>query len=456
MATRPYFTGDYGAHLARVDTRPIIEAGRAQGQLYANLGGQIGNVIQQYGLNKQKREEMTNEIESAIRMNPGIVTRLTGTGDEAFDKKQQTAIDKLTSGDANMTVLRGLAGDIARLEKQDLKEQAEATARSQAISDQLNQELLRQNVAGKKQSNLEAQRLSKLEQEKKEQEDQMYEWGNERIHFLLGEAGSDPDFDPTKLDLQDQILFANYQAWVTKNFPISKIFVKPGDKVELDALRQGYKQALQNYEKGGFELMSAEQKVEQMEGQLSDEQAARKPGAFANWEDAAVKQEELWNLGFVTKAVSNPYGGVDIVDQKRIADAEQQNEFTEVKDFPGHFVRKGDSHLYRKDANGKLEQVGAPRDTQQMGQLQDAVDSMKDKFVTYYMDISGRGKLLKYNKNGKLLPKSKWVYIVEDPDEDGDLVEKKVPYNEQHEITVRRINAAQKKIDGFYELDVTP
>ncbi len=53
MATRPYFTGDYGAHLARVDTRPIIEAGRAQGQLYANLGGQIGNVIQQYGLNKQ-------------------------------------------------------------------------------------------------------------------------------------------------------------------------------------------------------------------------------------------------------------------------------------------------------------------------------------------------------------------------------------------------------------------
>jgi hypothetical protein len=208
-------------------------------------------------------------------------------------------------------------------------------------------------------------------------------------------------------------------------------------------------------DKGKFEVISAGQKVEQMEGQLSDEQAARKPGAFAAWPDAAVKQEELWNLGFVTTAKSNPNGGVDIVDQKPIADAERENEFTEVKDFPGHFVRKGDSHLYRKDASGNLEQIGAPRDTQQMGQLQDAIDSMKDEFVTYYMHIS-QGKLRKYNKNGKLLPESKWGYLVEEEDEDGDLVEKFKPYNKQHEETVRRIKAAQKKIDEYHDLDVTP
>ena len=54
---QPFFRGNYGSALGRVDTRPIIEAGRAQGQMLANLGGQIGNMIQQYGLNKQKREE---------------------------------------------------------------------------------------------------------------------------------------------------------------------------------------------------------------------------------------------------------------------------------------------------------------------------------------------------------------------------------------------------------------
>ena len=54
---QPFFKGNYGSALGRVDTRPIIEAGRAQGQMFANLGGQIGNMIQQYGLNKQKRDE---------------------------------------------------------------------------------------------------------------------------------------------------------------------------------------------------------------------------------------------------------------------------------------------------------------------------------------------------------------------------------------------------------------
>ena len=57
IMAQPFFRGNYGSALGRVDTRPIIEAGRAQGQMFANLGGQIGNMIQQYGLNKQKREE---------------------------------------------------------------------------------------------------------------------------------------------------------------------------------------------------------------------------------------------------------------------------------------------------------------------------------------------------------------------------------------------------------------
>ena len=47
---QPFFRGNYGSALGRVDTRPIIEAGRAQGQMFAQAGAQIGNMIQQYGL----------------------------------------------------------------------------------------------------------------------------------------------------------------------------------------------------------------------------------------------------------------------------------------------------------------------------------------------------------------------------------------------------------------------
>ena len=54
---KPFFSGNYGSALARVDTRPIMEAGRAQGQMFANMGQQIGGMIQQYGLNKEKQKK---------------------------------------------------------------------------------------------------------------------------------------------------------------------------------------------------------------------------------------------------------------------------------------------------------------------------------------------------------------------------------------------------------------
>jgi len=57
IMAQPFFKGNYGSALARVDTRPIIEAGRAQGAMYANLGNEVAGAIKQYGLNKEKRQK---------------------------------------------------------------------------------------------------------------------------------------------------------------------------------------------------------------------------------------------------------------------------------------------------------------------------------------------------------------------------------------------------------------
>ena len=53
MARKPLFSGNYGSALARVDTAPIVGAGRAQGQTFKQIGG----MIQQYGLNKEKQKK---------------------------------------------------------------------------------------------------------------------------------------------------------------------------------------------------------------------------------------------------------------------------------------------------------------------------------------------------------------------------------------------------------------
>ena len=111
---KPFFSGNYGSALARVDTRPIVEAGRAQGQMYANLGKQVSGAIEQYGLNKEKRAKLTGEIEAYYKENPNAISEIGMSGDEAQDKKDFLEREKFINGDMNMAQLEGLAGKLAR------------------------------------------------------------------------------------------------------------------------------------------------------------------------------------------------------------------------------------------------------------------------------------------------------------------------------------------------------
>ena len=119
MARKPFFSGNYGSALARVDTRPIMEAGRAQGQMYANMGQQIGGMIQQYGLNKEKRAELTGEIEAML---PQYMDSFTSTGNEVDDKKNFQRLEKFSKGDMSMADLKGLAGELAMKDKVQSKQ----------------------------------------------------------------------------------------------------------------------------------------------------------------------------------------------------------------------------------------------------------------------------------------------------------------------------------------------
>ena len=59
MARRPFFSGNYGSALGSTANAAnlIARAGETQGQMFANMGAQIGGMIQQYGLNKEKQKK---------------------------------------------------------------------------------------------------------------------------------------------------------------------------------------------------------------------------------------------------------------------------------------------------------------------------------------------------------------------------------------------------------------
>jgi len=107
MARRPYFSGNYGSALGSTANAAnlIARAGEAQGQMYANLGQQIGGMIEQYGLNKEKQKENKATIKSSI----GILQRMSKL-DKANAPEYMASIQQLENEDIPLSQ-RGMLAD---------------------------------------------------------------------------------------------------------------------------------------------------------------------------------------------------------------------------------------------------------------------------------------------------------------------------------------------------------
>ena len=250
---QPFFRGNYGSALGRVDTRPIVEAGRAQGQMFAQAGAQIGNMIQQYGLNKQKREELSNEIESTLKVNPDYLARMTSTGIEADDKKAQTRLDKLAKGELKLSELKGLAGELALMEKQDLKAQAEQTRLLAQRTALLNQQLTEENIAGKKRERQQATKKDAFR-------DNYFAGLNKDLDEALDLLKSDPN---AKLEPKFAKLVANQNMVRNKQGDLSFYQSDPTEdelkKINMESAKLGITKTGQDIQLGQIQISEKEQ-----------------------------------------------------------------------------------------------------------------------------------------------------------------------------------------------------
>jgi len=99
MARRPFFSGNYGSALGSTANAAnlIARAGETQGQMFANLGSQIGGMIQQYGLNKEKRQkEEDTAMGNLANFSPQDLLTL-----EQTNPKLRQAIKRATSDQAS-------------------------------------------------------------------------------------------------------------------------------------------------------------------------------------------------------------------------------------------------------------------------------------------------------------------------------------------------------------------
>jgi hypothetical protein len=79
MARQPFFGRGPGPAIARMDMNAATAPGRAYGQMFTNVGSQIGGAIEKYGLNKEKQKKADARIKSAMNglteyENAGVLT----------------------------------------------------------------------------------------------------------------------------------------------------------------------------------------------------------------------------------------------------------------------------------------------------------------------------------------------------------------------------------------------
>jgi len=134
MARQPFYGRGPGPAIARMDMNAATAPGRLYGQMYANLGKQVGDTIEEYGLNKEKRAKLTGEIEAYYDQNKDALAQIGMSGDEVQDKKDFSQRDKFVKGDMSMAELEGYAGKLARGDV--LKNQA-AQNETRAIANEL-------------------------------------------------------------------------------------------------------------------------------------------------------------------------------------------------------------------------------------------------------------------------------------------------------------------------------
>ena len=413
MARKPFFSGNYGSALARVDTRPIMEAGRAQGQMFAKMGSQVGGLIQQYGLNKEKQGKITDKIENRLKLDPSIAQRLTMTGDEDFDKKNVTDMEKLASGELGLKGLQRLDSAMATINEVDLQKRAEQDREIANQQSLINQKLLNQEFNTK-------EKLKEVEGKEKAQKDKAFTGLIARADEALGLMKSgDLQYDDlnvhTKRLVNDRDLLFNRQ-------------VDPND----------YAYSTDAEAKAALSKLEAEKLAGDIEEQdLGLTEKKKTAAKMPEFTDRASAVESVKDLPQGVSASFKKFkDGFDVELQYK---AKEFTDIPSVPGFPNYKIVGG--YVYEADPKTKkLTKLGSENFGEKSELLQKTIESLTTKEVEQYALAKFRAK----EQNDDM------DYMVE---VDGETIP--IPFNQDLENRLIYLDGLQNKLKTQIDLDLT-
>ena len=152
MRRGQYFSGNYGSALGSYDTaaKLIAQAGQAQGQMFANLGQQIGGAIEKYAQNKKEGEAADMQIGAILQNMTPERQQEIASGESELGK----SLSKFIDGELSNSKKKALLGSLMTVNTADQlkrKEQMDAQRfQQQQELTKLNMQIARQNLARQK------------------------------------------------------------------------------------------------------------------------------------------------------------------------------------------------------------------------------------------------------------------------------------------------------------------
>ena len=414
MARRPYFSGNYGSALGSYDTaaKLIAQAGATQGQMYANLGQQIGGAIEKYQLNKEKRAKLTDKIENRLRLDPSIAQRLTMTGDEDYDKKNTTYMEKLSQGELGLKGLESLDSAMATIKEVDLqKQQDQVTA--------LNNKLLKERVLTSEEARKVSKELSdfkKLESERKESTYKAYDRQLDDLQNRISNGAKYEDFSA-----QDRLILGNSAGITNRTLDLNELIYDPSKDLDF----QTAKQEFENIKK---------------QGKKSELEISEKEAEIARTPDFTDRDSALASTSDLPEGVS-----ADIKKYKDGFNVEYKykaKEFTDIPSVPGfpNYKIVG-GYVYEGDPKTKkLTKLGSENFGEKSELLQKAITSLTTKDVEQYGLAKFRG--VQNDDND---------YEVEDPASGETIV---VPFNQDLENRLIYLDSLRNKLRTQLDIDL--
>ena len=414
MARRPFFSGNYGSSLGSTAQAAdiIARSGQQRGQALAGMGAQIGGMIQQYGLNKEKQKENKATIKSSI----GILERMKKL-DPKNEPQYLMQIEQLNNEDMGL-------GMRAKL--------ADKTLQGLSITSRLQSDIL--NAKGQEQNLIITKENQKIKSDAATAKEKAYKNLDDQIDQIEQDSLNGMSYED--LPPQSRFLLGNKNFVKTRQIPLEDLVYNPREELDDQTARLN------------FEILQGKKKQQDAETKKTDLEAA---SIQQDTEDAKAEASilpEFTDKESAKKSIDDLPQGVSasIKKFKNGFNVELQykaKEFTDIPSVPGfpNYKIVG-GYVYEGDPKTKkLTKLGSENFGEKSELLQKTIQALTTKEVEQYALAKFRSK--EQNDDGD--------YEFVDPASGENTM---IPFNQDLENRLIYLDELENKLKTQIDLDL--